>query len=215
MIGRLELLDTCAVSDALDFLGLPGATHGIRPLWPTGKIAGSAITVQAAPRTDAKPVHHLNAPAIDAAGRNDVLVVSNDGRLDVSCWGDIVSHAAQARGARGVVIDGACRDIDASSTMGFPVYGRAVVPISARGRIVQKSFNEPVDIAGVTVCAGDLLLGDSSGVVFIPLVRAAEVIDLAERVVERERRMIEAVGQGASVTEVMHDSQFEAITQET
>jgi regulator of RNase E activity RraA len=215
LLARLAHLDTCALSDALDFLELPGATFGIRPLWPAGTIVGKAITVQAGERTDARPEYHLNAPAIDSAGAGDVLVISNDGRVDVSCWGDIVSHAARARGAAGVVIDGACRDIDASAAIGFPVYGRAVVPISARGRIVQKSFNEPVRIAGVTVRPGDLVLADGSGVVFVPRDRAAELIDLAERVVERERRMIAAVSDGASVTEVMHDSQFAAIAQQS
>jgi 4-hydroxy-4-methyl-2-oxoglutarate aldolase len=215
LLARLAELDTCALSDALDFLELPGATFGIRPLWPAGKIVGAAITVQAGPRTDTQPAFHLNAPAIDSAGSSDVLVISNEGRVDVSCWGDIVSHAARARGASGVVIDGACRDIDASAAIGFPVYGRAVVPISARGRIVQKSFNEPVQMAGVTVHPGDLVLADGSGVVFIPRGRAAEVIGLAERVVHRELRMIEAVNDGASVTEVMHDSQFAAIAQQS
>lgn len=213
LLNRLGRLDACAASDALDFLSLAGATSGIRPLWPAKNIVGRAVTVQAAPRTEDKPVHHLNAPAIDSGGPQDVLVVANDGRLDVSCWGDIVSHAARSRGIRGVVIDGACRDIEASARIEFPVYGRAVVPISARGRIVQRSYNEPIEVAGVRVDPGDYVVADASGVVFIPAPRLAEVVELGERIMDGERSMIEAVSGGAAVTEVMHDSRFQALRQ--
>lgn len=209
MIERLRALDTCAVSDALDTLGLPGAVTGIGPLWPVDRVvAGVARTVQAGPRPAAGPAAHIATAAVEAAVPGDVLVIANDGRTDVSCWGGILTVAAQRNEIGGVVIDGACRDIGESHELDFPVFGRAVVPVSARGRIVQLDMAVPVTVAGVTVSPGDLVLADRNGVVFVPHGRAGDVLTLAERIVAREEAMAEAVRAGRRISEVMHDSQF-------
>lgn len=210
LAARLARLDTCAVSDALDHHKLAGATLGIRPLWPCGRIAGRAVTVKVGPARGGPPAVHLATPAIEAARPGDVIVVDNAGRTDVSSWGDILSNACRTKGLAGVVIDGACRDIDGSREAGFAVYGRAVVPVTARGRIVQESFNEPIAFAGVTVRPGDLVIADGSGVVFVDQDRAEEVIATAERLAAKENAMIEAVRAGRSVVEVMHDRSFDA-----
>lgn len=209
MIDRLARLDTCAVSDALDHLGLRGATIGIRPLWPCPKIAGRAVTVKLIAAGEGKPGAHLATAAIGAAAAGDVIVVDNAGRTDVSSWGDVLSNGAQARGIAGVVIDGASRDIDGSREIGFPVYGRAVVPVTARRRVVQESFNGPIQVGGVQVRPGDLVLADGSGAVFVPQERAEEVIAAAERLAAREAAMIKAVRSGRPVAEVMRDAAFE------
>ena len=211
-LERLKQLDSCAVSDALDTLGLPGATTGVRALWPVRElVVGRARTVTAGPRQADKPAQHIAAAAIEAAGSTDVLVIANEGRLDVSCFGGILTLAASRRGIRGVVIDGACRDIAESEEHGFPVFGRAVVPVSARGRIVQVAMGEPVQFAGVTVEQDDFVLADTNGVVFVPAAQIDRVLDLAERIVAREAAMAEAVLAGEPVTEVMHDSRFPTV----
>lgn len=209
ILTRLRLLDSCAISDALDTLGLPGAVTGIGPLWPVGRVvAGVARTVQAGPRPSDGPAAHIATAAIEAAQPDDVLVIANEGRTDVSCWGGILTIAAQLAQAGGVVIDGACRDIAESHELDFPVFGRAVVPVSARGRIVQLGMAVPVTVAGVTVSPGDLVLADRNGVVFVPRDRADDVVTLAERITAREQTMAEAVRSGRPVGEVMHDSRF-------
>jgi regulator of RNase E activity RraA len=214
LLGRLARLDCCAVSDALDGLGLPGATTGVGRLWPVEQaLAGVARTVTAGPKAAGGPTQyaaHIAASAIDRAGQGDVIVVANGGRLDVSCWGGILTRAARYRGISGVVIDGACRDIGEGEQLGFPVFGRAAVPVSARGRIVQVAAGEPVLFAGVRVEQGDLVLADRDGVVFISRERAADVIAFAERIVARERQMAAAVLAGEPVTAVMHDTKFPA-----
>ncbi len=212
MLDRLRALDSCAVSDALDTLGLPGAVTGIGPLWAVREqVAGWARTVLAGPRQSDRPARHIAAAAIEAADRGDVLVIANAGRTDVSCWGGILTLAATRRALGGVVIDGACRDIAESEAHGFPVFGRAVVPVSARGRIVQLAMGEPVDFAGVTVHQGDALLADRNGVVFVPAAELGRVVALAERITAREAAMADAVRAGQPVTEVMHDSKFPAV----
>jgi regulator of RNase E activity RraA len=156
----------------------------------------------------------MAAAAIEAAADGDVLVIANEGRLDVSCFGGILTVAARRRGIKGVVIDGACRDIAESEESGFPVFGRAVVPVSARGRIVQLAMEEPVSFAGVTVNPGDFVIADRNGVVFVSAAEVERVLDLAERIVAREAAMAEAVSAGHPVTKIMHDSRFPAITEE-
>jgi regulator of RNase E activity RraA len=209
LVERLRAVDACAVSDALDTLGLPGAVTGLGPLWPVDRVvAGVARTVQAGPRQADRPSAHIATAAVEAAQPGDVLVIANGGRTDVSCWGGILTVAARLREIGGVVIDGACRDIAESHERDFPVFGRAVVPVSARGRIVQLDMAVPVDVAGVTVAPGDLVIADRSGVAFVPRDRAKDVLALAERIVAREAAMAEAVRAGRPVGEVMHDSKF-------
>jgi regulator of RNase E activity RraA len=209
LVQRLAALDACSVSDALDTLGLPGAVTGIRPLWPVERvIAGRARTIQAAPRTPDSTGQHIASPLIAVADAGDVAVIANRGREDVSCFGGILAVAALERGMAGVVIDGACRDIAESDELGLPIFGRAVVPVSARGRIVQTAMDEPVEFAGVTVRSGDYVVADRSGVVFVPEAECERVVSLAERIVAREQAMVEAVRAGESVLEVMHDSRF-------
>ena len=120
LLPRLSRLDTCAVSDALDSLRLPGATTGVRRLWPVERtVAGVVRTVTAGQKTADGPAAHIAAGAIDVADHGDVIVVANGGRLDVSCWGGILTRAAQLRGIAAVVIDGACRDIGEGQQLDF------------------------------------------------------------------------------------------------
>ncbi len=212
-LARLRALDTCAVSDALDLLGLPGVVLGPRRLWPAPSVvAGLVRTVQAGPRPDTGPTGHIAAAAVDDSGPEHVLVIANGARADVSCWGGILSVAATRRGIAGVVIDGACRDIAESEELGLPVFGIRTVPTSARGRIVQLDMDCAVEIEGVVVSAGDYVMADATGVAFIPGPRLTDVLDAAERVAEREVAMASSVRQGRSVSDAMHDTQFPTLS---
>lgn len=207
---RLGALDACAVSDALDRLGVAGVAHGIASLaGPGRRAAGRVVAVKVAPRRDDIPRPHLCSEAIMASGPGDVIVIDNGGRLDVSCWGGLLSLAAAKRGVEGVVVHGACRDVAEATELGFAVFARAAVATSARGRIVEESTGQPIVIGSVAVRSGDLVVADDSGVAFIPAERADEVLELARRIVEKEASMAAALRAGASIVEVMHDSNFE------
>lgn len=209
LVERLRALDSCAVSDALDTLGRTGAVLGLGPVWPVERtVAGRARTVRAAPRTGGGPSTHIASPVVDSAAEGEVIVIDNHGRTDVSCWGGLLAMAAARRGVAGVIVDGACRDVPECVDADLPVFSRAVVPVSARGRIVQQDMDVRVQVADVSVGPGDLVIADRNGVVFVAAEGADEVVALAERVVARERVMAEAVAAGRRVTEVMHDTRF-------
>ncbi len=214
LIIRLAKLDTCAVSDALDSMGLQGATFGVRPMWPCPRIVGRAVTVKIKPAGLEKPKQHLGTAAIEAAKPGDVIVIDSGGRADVSAWGGLLSVASRFKGLSGVVIDGACRDVDESREAGFPVFARGVVPMTARGRVVQDFFNREIQFAGVQVHPGDLVIADGSGVVIIPREKEREIIQVAETVARREARMAEGIRSGRSVVEVLEKLGYESMLDE-
>lgn len=211
LLDRLAALDTNTVSDALDFLGLSGATYGLRPLWDCPKIVGRASTIQLGPKGDATPTVHLISPVIDAVKTDDRVLVVAGGVDGISCWGDILANAAVSKKVRGTVIDGLSRDIEGSESIGYPVYGRGVTMISARNRVIQLGSGRPVQVAGVTVHEDDYVIADRCGTVFVAAARIEEVLDLGERIARRQDGMVAAVRAGRSVAEVMHDKEFEAI----
>ncbi|MCI1034832.1 RraA family protein [Raoultella terrigena] len=210
-LARLAELDTNTVSDALDFLGIEGATRGIVPLWHCPKITGRASTIQLGPKSDTKPTVHLISPVIDAVTSHDRILVIAGGMEGISCWGDILANAAKGRGIRGSVIDGLSRDIEGSESIGYPVFGRGVTMISARNRVVQLSSGQPIKFAGVEVQQDDYVIADRCGTVFIPARCVQDVLSLADKIAHRQNSMVQAVRSGLSVAEVMHDSAFDAI----
>jgi len=211
ILDRLMSLDTNTISDALDFLGLEGATFGIRPLWNCRKIVGRASTVKLGPKKGKQPTVHLISPVIDAVTSNDRVLVISGGAEGVSCWGDILANAAKQNDIQGTVIDGCSRDIEGSESIDYPLYGREVTMISARNRVIQIESGCPILFAGVSVREDDYVIADRCGTVFIPAGDIEQVIDLAEKIDLRQSAMVQAVRSGRSVTEVMHDKEFEAI----
>jgi 4-hydroxy-4-methyl-2-oxoglutarate aldolase len=211
LMERLAALDTNTVSDALDFLGISGATYGLRPLWNCPKIVGRASTVQLGPKIDTKPTVHLISPVIEAVSSDDRVLVIAGGLEGISCWGDILANAAVAKNIRGTVIDGLSRDIEGSEVIGYPVYGRGITMISARNRVIQISSGTTIKMAGVLVSQDDYVIADRCGTVFVPQTRISEVLDLGEKIGHRQDGMVAAVRSGRSVAEVMHDKQFESI----
>ena len=211
VLQRLAALDSNIVSDALDFLGLPGATVGLRPLWSCPPIVGRASTVLLAAKTDTAPCAHLITPVVEQINTDDRVLVIAGGIEGISCWGDILANAALAKQVRGSILDGYSRDIDGSAAIGYPVYGRGVTMISARNRVMQIAAAVTIEVAGVNVSQDDYVIADNCGTVFVPQVHIAQVVDLGERIARRQQAMLGAVRSGRSVAEVMHDSQFEAI----
>ena len=202
-LNRLRALDACAVSDALERSGHPQAVVGLHPVTVPHAIAGRVVTVRLGAAEGTTPKRHLCTAAVDASGPDDVIVIANDGRIDCASWGGLLSKAASLRGVAGIVIDGACRDVPEAVELGLAVYGRAAVAVTARGRVVERAWNEPIEIAGTTVTPGDLVIADGSGVAFVPRAAQDEVLDAAEQIAAREVAMAQALARGAPISEVM------------
>ncbi|HEX2225537.1 MAG TPA: RraA family protein [Candidatus Binatia bacterium] len=209
IIERVAKLDSCALSDALDSLHLKGATWGVRPQWPCPKIAGRAVTIKIKPAGLEQPKQHLGTAAIEAAQPSDIVVIDNAGQPQFSCWGGLLSLSAKLKGLSGVVIDGATRDIDEARELGFPVYARGVVPMTARGRVVQESYNQEVQFAGVQCRPGDLVLADGSGIIIVPREKEEEIVTAAEAIYQKEQEMADGIRKGHSGLEVLEKLGYE------
>jgi len=205
---RLRRLDACAVSDALDKLGIPNQVSvGLPHRSESRKFSGRCVTMRLVAAADAParsgPPRHLGTTAIERAERGEVIVVEQRTGTDAGCWGGILSLAATVCGVAGVVADGPVRDIDEARSYGLPVACRSFTPRTARARVAEIETNGPVCIDGVSVKAGDFVVADGSGVVFIPAERIHEVLDAAESIARREALMAKALLAGRPPSEVM------------
>lgn len=209
IVERLAKLDTCAVSDALDSLNLKGATWGVRPQWQCPRIVGRAVTMKIKPAGMEQPKQHLGTAPIEAAQPGDIIVIDNGGKLEFSCWGGLLALSAKLKGVSGAVIDGASRDIDEARELGFPVYARGAVPMTARGRVVQESFNQEIQFAGVQCHPGDLVIADGSGVVIVPKQKEEEVVAAAETIYQKEQEMAAGIRKGHSGLEMLQNLGYE------
>lgn len=214
LLEHYTALDSAAVSDALDALDLPPGQAGFLPVWGTPKIVGFAVTVQLEPYIPGPSGAHIGATAVADANSSNVIVVANEGRTDVSCWGGLLSLGASLNGVRGVVADGACRDVHEAREIGFPVFATGRIPATARGRLQQRSTGEPVQLGGVTVTPGDLVLADETGVVVVPSSHLDEVLERAQGVAAREQSIAADLRAGLALHEAMRDARLAGITEE-
>jgi 4-hydroxy-4-methyl-2-oxoglutarate aldolase len=205
--SRLLRLDCCAVSDALDKLGLPAAVTGLAPRGPARRIAGRVHTVKLVKRDEAPPAagspRHLGTQAIEACAPGEIIVIEQKTGIDAGSWGGILSLGAKVRGVAGVISDGPLRDADEARELDFPVYSRSTTARTARGRVAEAATDVAVEVGEVTVRPGDYAIADSSGVAFLPAAEAARIVAEAETIAAREGAMAKALLKGQRITEVM------------
>jgi len=203
-VARLRALDVCAVSDALDRMGLGGQVTGLRQRSGAGRIAGRAVTCRLGIGDPPPgPPRHLGTAAIEASGPDSVIVVEQRTGRDAGCWGGLLTLGAKVRGVAGVVADGPVRDIDEADALGFAVFATGTTCLTARGRLVEKETNGLVTIGAVIVQPGDYVLADRSAVLFIAADRIEQVLDLAAEIVAREAAMATAILAGTPIGAVM------------
>lgn len=195
---RLGKAGTTALSDALDKLGIDGQILGVMPVVRTMRFAGRAFTIRMLPVGLTKGIV---GDYIDDVAPGQVVVIDNDGRLDATVWGDILTWVASEKGIAGTVIDGVCRDSDRCVELAYPVFARANTMRTGKDRVTADAYNVPVQIAGIRVAAGDWLMGDADGVVAIPADRAEEVLTLAEEIEGVEDQIRAAVKRGQRLDE--------------
>jgi regulator of RNase E activity RraA len=201
--GRLAALDSCAISDALDKLGLSGAVTGIRRLTTAGRISGRVHTVRMDKDDGMRSTRHLGTTAIEASEPGEVIVMEQRTGIDAACWGGNLSFGARLRRVAGVIVDGPVRDIDEAREYEFPVFARSTTAHTARGRIKEGATDVPITVGDVIVRPGDYVVADGSAVVFIANAEIARVLEAAEAIAARERAMVAALRDGTPISEVM------------
>lgn len=210
-VTRLARLDCCAVSDALDKLGLAGTVTGLAQRATSRRIAGRAVTVKLVAAQEVSKAQaaqhgaprHLGTTAVELAGPGDVIVVEQRSGIDAGSWGGILSLGAAVRGIEGVIAEGPVRDIDEARQFDFPVFARALTAFTARQRVAEAGTNVPVTVGDVSVQPGDYVIADNSAVVFIAAREIERVLAAAEQIAAREAAMAKRLLGGLPITEVM------------
>lgn len=196
-------VSTCNISDAFH---KQGVMFGILPqsLAHRQKMVGRALTVQTTNGDWAKPVE-----AVDRAKEGDVIVVDVGG-APVAVWGELASHSAMVMGVKGIVIDGAVRDIDDIRDLGFPAFSRTVAPCAGEPK-GYGGIGIEITVGGQRVRTGDWIVGDENGIVVIPKESAVEVANRALDVHERENRTREEIERGSTLSKVNELAKWEPV----
>jgi 4-hydroxy-4-methyl-2-oxoglutarate aldolase len=202
-VSRLQKLDSCAVSDALDKLRLKGSVTGIRRYTTEQRIAGRVLTVKLDRAEGRTNTRHLCTAAIEAANPGDIIVVEQSTGLDAASWGGNLAIGAKMRGVAGVIVEGPARDIDDCRKLEFPVFARTHTARTARGRIVEVATGEPITVGDVVVTPGDYVVADGSAVVFVAQNEIGRVLETAESIAAREEAMAQALREGVPISRVM------------
>ena len=168
---------------------------GIRASWPGAQVAASAFTVQGAGGDNLALQH-----AILAAPTGAVLVADVSG-ADYGHWGEVLAVAAQVRRLAGLVIDGGVRDTVEMAELGFPVFSRHVNVRGTR-KLFRGAFDVPVQVGGLTVRTGDLIVGDADGVVVVPADSTTRVLDTADERVAKETTIMTRLRAGESSIDI-------------
>lgn len=204
LIESFKGLATSTIGNVLDDMGIGGIGLNLRPVATGMRFVGAALTVKEV--TGAQHAYKTSefglGAVIDMCRPLDVVVIDNGGQ-QVSTWGGVASVAALQNGAAGLVVDGGVRDADEIIELGFPVFSRHVVPLSGKTRVKVIEINTTVKIDGMPVHAGDIIVGDSSGLVVVPLAHAAEVACLAGELERQDRQACEEIRKGLSFTEAL------------
>ncbi len=197
------------VSDIMDELGIVGAVPAshFKPTLPGVRIVGPALTVRnivqrehAYETARARINKMAEFEAHNLALPGDVIVI--DGVAGISNMGGISAQTGKRQGEAGAIVSGAIRDLSHSRSVGYPLWATEVSPVTGKWRIETVEINGDVEIGGVRVSPGDIVLADDTGVCFIPLQRAAEVLELAKKKAAAEARKCRLIDEGLAVADL-------------
>ncbi len=175
------------------------ADGALRPLsgLSTVRVLGRALTVRC--RGGDGAAVHL---AIDWAEEGDVLVIDRGGDVSRACWGEMTTRAAMERGVVATVVDGAVTDVAEIFELHYPVWARGVTALTTVSRGEGGEIGGAVEVGGVRVRSGDLVLADENGVLFLSPARMEGVLDVAEARELREEQVRKDISGGHSLAEI-------------
>jgi regulator of RNase E activity RraA len=186
---------TCAISDCMGRFN--AMTSDMRPLFDGIRLVGTAVTVKTLASDLAAAFK-----AIDLCEPGDVVVIDSHGSVNTAFWGENMTMSAINRGVAGVLIDGACRDVEEIRKLRFPVMCKGIVPnvgsISGYGHV-----NVAIQCAGVAVSPGDLIVVDGNGVVVVPRDESPAILEQAGRLLATEHVLQEKIRAGATIGQLV------------
>jgi len=188
LIERARKLSPALLCDALGNFG--SMDYRIKPVWTGATVIGTALTVKLR-SGDNLLLHRANCQA--APGY--VLVAETGGNNTNAVWGDMMTRAAMKAGAAGTVADGVVRDIDDIRDFKYPVFAVGAVPQAAH-RDGPGSINVPIACGGVAVTPGDLIFGNTDGVVVVPRALIEDVLGKAEKKLAGETERFAEIAAG-------------------
>src|SRR6266446_5270476 len=198
-------LYTAVVSDSLDQLGArhQAMREYLRPVYSSCKVAGWARTISCSDLYHVpEDPYRIEIEAVDSLLPGEVAVVGTQKSTRNAPWGELLSTAARARGARGAIVDGLVRDVQKIEELGFPVFAAGIKPVDSMGRGCVTAYNVPVECGEVIVHPGDFVFADYDGVVVVPKAIVKEVMELASDKVRREDSSRAELMQGAYLRDV-------------
>ena len=189
-VTRFRALPVANISDCMNRMTAGGAS--LRPMHREGVLAGPALTVKTRPG-DNLMIHK----ALDLAAPGDVIVVDGGGDLTNSLMGELMLAYAVKRGIAGFVLNGAIRDVDAFLQTNLPVWAAGV---THRGPYKDGpgEINVPIAIDGMVIEPGDLIIGDSDGVLCVPFDQLAEVYAKTAAKQDAETKQMAAIEAGTN-----------------
>jgi len=197
------------LSDVMDLLGITGVIGAstLKPTMPSKCMVGVALTVRNMVQREhvyetakAKVNRMAEFEAHNLAQADDVIVIQ--GVQGISNMGGISAHTGKRQGEVGAIVSGGIRDVSHSRSVDYPIWSTEVTPLTGKWRIETVEINGDVEIEGVRVACGDIVLADSTGVCFIPMARAAEVLKLAKEVHAAEERKCRVIDNGTPVADL-------------
>jgi 4-hydroxy-4-methyl-2-oxoglutarate aldolase len=163
-------------------------------------MCGLAVTVNARP-ADNLMIHK----ALQVADAGDIVVVNTCGNMTSAVFGELMCNTAVAKKLGGIVVDGAIRDIDGLTALGFPAFSRTVCA-GGCDKDGPGEINVPISCGGTVVSPGDIIVGDRDGVVVVPRADAEEILALVKDLMERETKRIAEIKAGALFRPEIDDS---------
>ena len=205
---QLMPLSAAILSDIVDSLGLMRRAMRpfVRPLDDAQVMVGRARTglyMPAYALREGENPYEIEIALVDDLQPQEVAVLACNGPSErIAPWGELLTTAAQVRGAAGCVTDGLVRDVRQIRAMSFPVFHGGIGPLDTKGRARMVERDVRVECGGVSIDPGDLVFGDVDGVVVIPRSHEHAVMDLALEKVRGEDNTRDALLQGESLANV-------------